>query len=92
MNIGWYDVVGSGGVAMILAAYFLLQTERWSGQSVGYSLVNLLGSLMITVSLIYDFNLSSFIIEMAWIAISIYGIVRARRAPGAQARPVQANK
>lgn len=84
MNFAWYDLVGTAGVAMILVAYFLLQTERWSGQSVGYSVVNLLGSLMITVSLLYDFNLSSFIIEMAWIAISIYGIVRARRAPSAR--------
>ncbi len=81
MNIAWYDLVGTGGVVLILVAYFLLQTERWSGQSLSYSLVNLIGSLMITVSLIYDFNLSSFIIEVAWIAISIYGIVRARRLP-----------
>ncbi len=79
MSIAWYDVVGTGGVVLILVAYFLLQTERWSGQSLSYSLVNLIGSLMITVSLIYDFNLSSFIIEVAWIAISIYGIARARR-------------
>lgn len=80
MSIAWYDVVGTGGVVLILVAYFLLQTERWSGQSLSYSLVNLIGSLMITVSLIYDFNLSSFIIEVAWIAISIYGIARARRS------------
>lgn len=80
-GIAWYDVVGTVGVVLILAAYFLLQTERWSGQSLSYSLVNLIGSLMITVSLIYDFNLSSFIIEVAWIAISIYGILRARAAP-----------
>ncbi|MCC6709637.1 MAG: hypothetical protein IT492_18955 [Gammaproteobacteria bacterium] len=79
MSIAWYDVVGTGGVVLILVAYFLLQTERWSGQSLSYSLVNLIGSLMITVSLVYDFNLSSFIIEVAWIAISIYGIARARR-------------
>lgn len=81
MNIAWYDLVGSAGVVSILLAYFLLQTERWSGQSLSYSLVNLIGSVMITISLIYDFNLSSFIIEVAWIAISIYGIVRARRVP-----------
>ncbi len=79
MNFAWYDFVGTLGVILILVAYFLLQTERLSGQSVGYSVVNLVGSLLITVSLIYDFNLSSFIIEMAWIAISLYGIVRARR-------------
>ena len=80
MNFAWYDLVGTIGVVMILIAYFLLQTERLSGQSVGYSVVNLVGSLMIAVSLLYAFNLSSFIIEIAWIAISIYGIVRARRA------------
>lgn len=80
MNIAWYDVLGTTGVVMILVAYFLLQTEKLSGQSVGYSVVNLVGSLMIAVSLLYAFNLSSFIIEIAWIAISIYGIVRARRA------------
>ena len=79
MNFAWYDFVGTLGVILILVAYFLLQTERLSGQSVGYSVVNLVGSLLITVSLIYDFNLSSFIIEMAWIAISLYGIMRARR-------------
>jgi len=79
VTIAWYDVVGTGGVVLILVAYFMLQTARWSGQTVGYSVVNLIGSLMITVSLVFDFNLSSFIIEVAWIAISIYGIVRARR-------------
>ncbi len=79
MNFAWYDFVGTLGVILILVAYFLLQTERLSGQNVGYSVVNLVGSLLITVSLVYDFNLSSFIIEMAWIAISLYGIMRARR-------------
>lgn len=87
MNIAWYDLVGTAGVVSILLAYFLLQTERWSGQSLSYSLVNLIGSVMITISLIYDFNLSSFIIEVAWIAISIYGIVRARRVPVSAAPP-----
>lgn len=87
MSIAWYDLVGTAGVVSILLAYFLLQTERWSGQSLSYSLVNLIGSVMITISLIYDFNLSSFIIEVAWIAISIYGIVRARRVPVSAAPP-----
>ena len=83
MTIAWYDVVGTGGVVLILVAYFLMQTEKWSAQSLSYSVVNLIGSLMITVSLIYSFNLSSFIIEIAWIATSVYGIVRARRATAA---------
>ncbi len=85
MNFAWYDCVGTIGVVMILIAYFLAQTERLSGQSMGYSVVNLIGSILITVSLVYDFNLSSFVIEVAWISISVYGIVRARRSATATA-------
>ena len=79
MNIAWYDLVGTTGVVMILVAYFLAQTQRISSQSLGYSVINLVGSVLIAISLVYDFNLASFIIEIAWISISIYGIVRARR-------------
>ena len=79
MHIAWYDLVGSTGVVMVLFAYFLLQTGRWSGLSLSYSVVNLLGSIFITVSLMYTFNLSSFIIEIAWISISLYGIYRCLR-------------
>ncbi len=79
MNIAWYDLVGTTGVVMILVAYFLAQTQRVSSQSLGYSAINLVGSVLIAISLLYDFNLASFIIEVAWISISLYGIVRARR-------------
>ena len=82
MNIAWYDLVGTTGVVMILVAYFLAQTQRVSSQSLGYSAINLVGSVLIAISLVYDFNLASFIIEIAWISISIYGIVRARRTTG----------
>lgn len=83
MSFAWYDLVGTVGVAMILVAYFLLQTERIDGQSMGYSVINLLGSVFIAISLLFDFNLSSMIIEIAWIAISLYGIVRARKGKDA---------
>lgn len=84
MHVAWYDMVGTTGVVMVLVAYFLLQTGRWSGLSLSYSVVNLLGSLFITVSLLFTFNLSSFIIEMAWISISLYGIRRALRTRDAE--------
>jgi len=76
MNLAWYDVVGTLGVALILVAYFLLQTERWASHGMIYLTTNLVGSVLIAVSLIYDFNFSAFLIEIAWIAISIYGMVR----------------
>ena len=41
-----------------------------------YSVINLLGALLIVVSLYFQFNLASFVIEIFWILISIIGIVR----------------
>lgn len=78
--MNWYDFVGTVGVILVLVAYFLLQTERIASSSLFYSAVNLVGALLITVSLFYDFNFSAFVIEIFWIGISLYGIVRARTA------------
>jgi hypothetical protein len=38
------------------------------------SLINGLGALLILVSLFFNFNLSSFTIEVVWLLISAYGI------------------
>ena len=87
MTIEWYDYVGTSGVVVILVAYFLLQTERLSSTDLSYSVVNLIGAAFIAISLLYDFNLSAFIIELFWIAISFYGILRyvgAKRNAGDQ--------
>ena len=44
-----------------------------------YSVVNGVGALFIMVSLYYNFNLSSFVIEVFWVAISLIGIIRGIR-------------
>ena len=69
-------MLGIIGVVLILATYMLLQLEKLSATSFLYSATNGLGASLILVSLIYDFNLSAFIIEAFWLLISIYGIVR----------------
>ena len=77
------DVVGVAGAATIVVAYFLLQTGRLQAQSITFSAANGLGAAAILFSLVSDFNLSAFVIEAFWLAISLYGIargVRQRRA------------
>jgi hypothetical protein len=41
--------------------------------------MNAIGAVAVLLSLLYAFNLSAFVLEALWLAISIYGIVRARR-------------
>ena len=76
MTYSWHDLLGNIGVVLILATYLLLQLEKLSATSLLYSATNGLGALLILVSLIYQFNLSAFIIEAFWLLISIYGLVR----------------
>jgi len=76
MNYHFYDFVGNLGVMLILGTYFLLQLGRISNSSITYSVLNLLGAAFILYSLIYEFNMSAFIIEIFWMLFSLLGLVR----------------
>ena len=80
ISLHWYDWTGLLGVGMTLLAFFLLQDRRLRGDGLAYQLLNAFGALAVLLSLLYAFNLSAFVLEGLWLAISIYGIVRGRRA------------
>ncbi len=68
--------LGILGVVLILIGYFLLSTDRWSAKSMRFQLVNCIGAILILYSLFFYWNLSSVVIEVAWIIISIVGMFR----------------
>jgi len=76
MDYLWYDFVGNLGVAAIIISYLAIQLDWMSARGLAYSWINLIGAILILISLLYSFNLSSFIIEIFWIGISLIGIVR----------------
>ncbi|GAB1595787.1 CBU_0592 family membrane protein [Lysobacter claricitrinus] len=84
ISLHWYDVVGLGGTLAILIAFALLQSRRLSGTGITYQLLNLFGAAGILVSLVGGFNLSVFLLELAWVAVSGYGIARSLRERRAQ--------
>lgn len=73
--MAWYDGFGSAGVALIIVAYAAVQLRRMKPEHLSYSVMNLVGAALILVSLRFNFNLASVIIEIFWIIISIWGIV-----------------
>lgn len=81
MTYEWHDFVGNLGVMQVLGTYLLVQLGRLDIRQPVYSICNALGAILIIVSLSQDFNLSSFVIEISWLAISILGLVRHRLAP-----------
>ncbi|MFT3792011.1 MAG: hypothetical protein QM741_13255 [Rudaea sp.] len=75
----WHDWVGMIGVVITLAAFLLLQAGKLHGTGFVYQAMNAIGSAAVVLSLFYNFNLSAFIVETAWVAISIYGMLRGLR-------------
>ncbi len=78
-SLDWVDVVGSTGTLMVVAAYFATQMRYLNSDDLLFPVVNLGGSLLITFSLFFNFNLASALMEFFWIAISIFGIVQGLR-------------
>lgn len=74
MTYAWYDILGTVGVAVIVLTYVLLQLEKVRSEQLIYSLLNAVGAALILVSLYYDFNFPSFVVEFFWLAISLFGI------------------
>ena len=73
------DIVGVTGTVMLILAYLLLQAEKLKSNDWTYLYMNLFAAIFIIFSLCFHFNLASFIIEIFWIGISIYGIWKKKR-------------
>lgn len=69
-----YNTVGIIGDVFIIGAYFLLQLGKINAKQLPYLLLNLFGASFIIFSLIFEWNLAAFVIETAWVLISIYGV------------------
>lgn len=72
------DSVGLIGVAAYLSAYGLLQFGILKVEDACYALLNGIGAIAILYSLIFNFNLPSFITQAAWLIFTIVGYVRLR--------------
>jgi len=80
MNLFWHDWAGYVGVVLVLLAFLLLQAHKLHGNGLTYQLMNIFGALGVMLSLIFGgFNASAFVMEVAWAAIGIYGVVRGVR-------------
>jgi len=85
----WFDVSGMIGVALIIVTYAAVQARKMEATHISYSLTNLIGAVMILISLLYNFNLASFIIEIFWILISLWGIVEWLKSRNQPADPAE---
>jgi len=68
--IDMMEAIGIGGVIVLLASYGIFQMGKIN--DFWFSLCGGIGSSLIIVNLFDKWNLSSFLIEFGWMAISFY--------------------
>lgn len=66
--------IGMVGMACVVLAYLAIERKWLDANNIKLYLLNLLGAVLLIISLVINFNLGSFIIEIFWIAISLNGI------------------
>lgn len=70
------DIVGMAGTFLVVLAFFLIQLEKLDPKGLKYNLFNLVGAILLLISLCINFNLASFVIEIFWISASVVGIYK----------------
>ena len=77
------NVIGILGSILIVGAY-AYNVYAKSVDAYVYNGTNLLGAVLLTISLLVHFNLASLLLEIVWIAIAIGGLWKAYRQRAAQ--------
>lgn len=68
------------GVVMVLIAYAGIHVDRIDPKGAIALLMNLLGSLLILLSMVRGaFNFPAFLMEATWAAVAVYGLTRLRK-------------
>ena len=70
------NVIGILGSILIVSAYAYNVYARAVNPFV-YNGTNLLGALLLTLSLLVHFNLASLLLECVWIIIAVGGLIKA---------------
>jgi len=70
------DAGGVFGVLLMLAAYAGAAMGRLSATGLLALSLNLVGAILMLVSLAYSFNLAAVLMESAWALVAVVGLAR----------------
>ncbi len=73
------DVIGLAGSALFIAAFAYANVAK-DLNKLWFNLANLVGAVLLLISLSVTFNLAAFVLEVVWGVIAAVGLVLALRA------------
>ena len=79
MNPVLADIFGMIGSAMMVVAYAYSNMSA-AMNFILFNLLNLVGSILLIISLTIHFNMASMALEIVWTVIAVFGLAKALRA------------
>jgi hypothetical protein len=79
MNTLLVNLLGWVGAIILLGGYGLISFKNYSGNSVVYQSLNVVGSALLIINTIYFGAYPSAFVNVIWIGIAILAIVRIRK-------------
>lgn len=73
------QAIGVIGMMCVVYAYLAIEKGWVDRNQRRFYLINLIGAILLTISLLFNFNLGSFMIEVFWIWISVAGLIRIKK-------------
>lgn len=78
------DIIGFIGSFCIVAAFAYSNMTK-SMNLLLFNIVNFIGAALLAISLTVNYNLPTMVLEIVWMIIALFGIVKALRAPKTEA-------
>lgn len=81
--LDWATLVGFAGMIMIVSAYGYLTAKDAPNPFILHG-TNLVGAVLLAISLLVHTNLPSLVLEAIWISVAVWGLTKAimaRRQP-----------
>jgi hypothetical protein len=70
------------GAVMVLGAYAMIQVGAWRELDAGYLALNVVGSLLLGIVAVLERQVGFILLEFAWAALAVFGVIRAIKARG----------
>ena len=76
MTFDWATIIGLIGSALFVGGFAYANAAQQLDK-VLFNLVNLIGAILLLISLSVQFNLAAFVLEVCWGLIALVGLIKA---------------
>jgi len=75
------QVVSAVGAALILGAFWALQTKRTRPEQASYQLINLVGAGLLATAALMTESWSFVVLNLVWAGVALWALLRPARRP-----------